>query len=463
MATRLGPMPLPQPSMRFSYGTIKICASHPLHTLRMSLSIATWTGTTASDSTRFPTLAGHLRAMRAMLGVVQHGSTTRAAEAMHLSQPAVARSVLQLEQACGLPLFMRGARGMMPTALGSQWATRIEAMLQHLSSGAAEAQAAATLTAPRPPLPQRFAETVPAGHLRALMAIAGCGSESLAAQWLGLTQPAVHAALQGLETGLGMQLFYKLAFGTRLTPSGEALLRRVKLALAEVRGMDSDLSAWRGEIRGRVVVGVLPLSVDIFLPRAVNSLAASHPDIEVRIVDGTYESLVQHLLSADIDAIAGALRTDTPADEVRQLHLFDDDLVVVAPAGHACLRRKCLQLEDLLQWPWVAPLPGTPADRAMVRLFHDRGLEPPRGSLRASSPTMTLAFVLQTGRLALASRGQALQDDHGGQLVMVPVELPSTRRRIGLATRALSTASQDLELFLQACRQAAAALPVQGR
>src|SRR5256885_6441355 len=54
--------------------------------------------------------------------------------------------------------------------------------------------------------------------------------------------------------------------------------------------MDSDISAWRGEIRGRVVVGVLPLSVGIFLPRAVDSLAASHPDIEVSIVDGTYRS-----------------------------------------------------------------------------------------------------------------------------------------------------------------------------
>ena len=420
----------------------------------MNLYLAPWAGPATSNPSRFPELAGHLRAMRAMLGVVRHGSTTRAAQAMHLSQPAVARSVLQLEEACGVPLFMRGARGMMPTPLGSQLAARIEAMLQHLGSGAADAQAAATLAARRPPLPERFAETVPAGQLRALMAIADCGSESLAAQWLGLTQPAVHAALQGLETSLGMQLFYKLAFGTRLTPSGEALLRRVKLALAEVRGMDSDISAWRGEIRGRVVVGVLPLSVGIFLPRAVDSLAASHPDIEVSIVDGTYESLVQHLLSADIDAIAGALRADMPSDEVRQLHLFDDDLVVVAPAGHACLDRGQLVLEDLLQWPWVSPLPGTPADRAMVQLFRSQGLEPPRASLRASSPTMTLAFVLQTGRLALASRGQALQDDHGGQLSIVPVDLPSTRRRIGLATRALSTASQDLELFMQACRRA---------
>ena len=101
----------------------------------MNLSLAPWA---SSNPSRFPELAGHLRAMRAMLGVVRHGSTTRAAQAMHLSQPAVARSVLQLEEACGMPLFMRGARGMMPTPLGSQLAARIEAMLQHLGSGAAD-------------------------------------------------------------------------------------------------------------------------------------------------------------------------------------------------------------------------------------------------------------------------------------------------------------------------------------
>ena len=421
----------------------------------MSLSTAPRAGPAPGSAPHLPTLVGHLRAMRAMLAVVQHGSTMRAAECMHLSQPAVARSVLQLEQACGAALFMRGARGMMPTTLGSQLALRIAAMLQQLASGAAEAQAAATLATRRSPLPQRFAEIVPASQLRALMAIADCGSEAQAAQSLGLSQPAVHAALQGLETSLGLQLFYKLTFGTRLTPAGEALLRRVKLALAEVRGMDSDISAWRGEIRGRVVVGVLPLSVSIFLPRAVAMLADSHPDIEVSIVDGTYESLMQHLLSAEIDAIAGALRADAPEDEVRQRHLFDDDLVVIACAGHPALQQKRLALADLLQWPWVAPLPGTPADRAMVQLFRSQGLAPPQDSLCASSPTMTLAFVLQTGRLALASRGQALQDNHGGQLAILPIALPATRRRIGLATRALSTPSQDLELFLQACAQAA--------
>lgn len=409
----------------------------------------------ADEPVELPALAAHLRAMRALLAVAQHGTTARAAEAIFLSQPAVARSVTQLEQACGVPLFTRAARGMMPTTSGTLVAERVATLLQHLGSGAAEALAAAMPAAPRgSTAPQRFPTVVSPGQLRALLAIDACGSEARAAAWLGVTQPAVHAALQGLEGSLGVRLFYKFTFGTRLTPAGEALLRRVKLALAEMRDMEGDIAAWRGEVRGRVVVGVLPLSVTIFLPRAVESLASRHPDIEIRIVDGIYQSLMKHLLSADIDVIAGALRADAPEGEVQLHHLFDDDLVVVARNAHPCLQRKALKLEHLLEWDWVTPLPGTPADGALKRLFQDQGLTPPHSNLHAGSPSMTISFVIQTGRLALTSRGQAVQDDHNGQLRIVPLPLPSTRRAIGLITRAQSRPSPDLRLFLEACGQA---------
>lgn len=408
-----------------------------------------------------PALLDQLRALRVALAVVQHGTTVRAGEAIHLSQPAVARAVAQLEGVCGLPLFTRAARGMMPTPAGTQLAQRVAVMQEHLVSAAIEARAAAT-----PPrtdaAPRRFAAVAMPSHLRALLAVASCGSEARAAASLGVTQPAVHAALSELERLLGVPLFHPLKSGTRLRPAGEALLRRVKLAVAEVRGMESDIGAWRGEIRGRIVVGVLPLSVPIFLPRAVEALAAAHPQIEMRIVDGTYESLMQALLCADIDAIAGALRSNEPADEVRLHPLFEDDLVVVARAGHPSLGQVPRSLRELLRWDWVSPLPGTPADRALDQLFVSEGLPPPSGRLRASSPALTQAFVLQTGRLALASRGQALLHDHGGQLCIVPLARarPLTRRAIGVATRAFGAPSQDLRLFLDACSQVAQTLPL---
>ncbi|HSW05152.1 LysR family transcriptional regulator [Aquabacterium sp.] len=401
-----------------------------------------------------PPLLAYIKSLRAVLAVSRHGSTVRAAEAIHISQPAVARSIIELEKACGLALFSRATKGMAPTPPGARLAARAEAVFQHLTLGATECAAAAPVASRSPPPPDRFPAVVSPGQLRALVAIATGGSETRAAQSLGVTQPAVHAALQGLEDLLGIRLFYKLISGTRLTPAGEAMLRRVKLAMAEVRAMEGDIAAWRGEIRGRIVVGVLPLSVPIFLPRAVDALLAIHPNIDIQIVDGTYESLVRQVLSADVDAIAGALRADVPASEIRQLHLFDDDLVVVARAGHPCLQRELKGLSDLLQWNWVIPLPGTPADRALREVFRSQGLLAPASGLQASSPALTLSFVMQTGRLAIASRGQALVDNHGGQLCIVPLELPSTMRRIGVATRAMGEPSHDLRLFLEACRTA---------
>lgn len=406
-----------------------------------------------SDSVATPRLVEHLRPMRVALAVARHGSTARASAAIHLSQSAVARSIMELEKACGLPLFERATRGMVATQAGARLAARVETLLHHLASGAAEAAAATPPEARSPAVPERFPAVVSSAQIKALVAIAAQGSEAAAAASLGVTQPAVHHALQGLEPLVGARLFYRLASGTRLTPAGEALLRRVKLTLAEIKAMESDIGAWQGEVRGRVIVGVLPLSVSLFLPRAVRALAQRHPDIEVQIVDGTYESLVRQLLSADVDVIAGALRGEA-GGELKEWHLFDDDLVVVARAGHPCFAQAPSSLADLLPWEWVTPLPDTPADRALQKVFAAEGLAPPARTLRASSPSLTLAFVMQADRLALASHGQALAENQGGGLCVVPVRLAATQRRIGLATRAVGQPSPDLTSFIEACQAA---------
>ncbi|MDZ5461747.1 helix-turn-helix domain-containing protein, partial [Azohydromonas lata] len=72
------------------------------------------------DPFEFPPLAERLKALFALRAVARHGSTVRAAEAIHLSQPAVARAVAELERAAQVPLFVRTARGMVPTPAGER-------------------------------------------------------------------------------------------------------------------------------------------------------------------------------------------------------------------------------------------------------------------------------------------------------------------------------------------------------
>ncbi len=378
----------------------------------------------------------------------------RAAEAIHLSQPAVTRGVLDLERFCGVSLFERGARGMLATPLGARVAQRADVLFDLLALGAAQAASLAARRVRRTERPERFAAAVTPASLKALLAVAATASEAKAADALGVSQPAVHRSLAALEHLTGGVVFQRSVRGTRLTDAGEALLLQVKLAFGEARAIDSEIASWRGEIRGRVVIGALPLSVSLLLPRAIDQLLREHPDMEITVVDGTYDSLMSQLRSTDVDLIIGALRE--PPSGVRQETLVEEPLAVIARAGHPCLRRRGLSLADLRRWDWVVPLPGTPASAALQRVFAAAGVAPPPDTLQASSAMFTRAIVAGTDRLALASHGQALEDERTGVLKRVPIDLPLTVRPVGIALRESGEPSPDLRVVLEALRRAAA-------
>ena len=56
--------------------------------------------------------------LRAFLTVAETGNVTRAAEVLHLVQPAVSRQIMLLEQDIGTPLFVRERHGMVLTEAG---------------------------------------------------------------------------------------------------------------------------------------------------------------------------------------------------------------------------------------------------------------------------------------------------------------------------------------------------------
>ncbi|BDZ41794.1 LysR family transcriptional regulator [Paraoerskovia sediminicola] len=60
-----------------------------------------------------------LRALSTLIAVVDHGSITAAARALHLSQPAVSQQLTALEREVGTPLLERLPRGVRPTAAGA--------------------------------------------------------------------------------------------------------------------------------------------------------------------------------------------------------------------------------------------------------------------------------------------------------------------------------------------------------
>ena len=374
------------------------------------------------------------RRLRCAAAVATHGSAARAAEALHQSQPSVTRAIQELEEGLGLPLFERGARGMAPTPAGRLVVARARRAFEQLEQGSQEAVHLASTAGSVRQARTRLVGMVNARLLLVLIAVAETGSEGRAGSRMGLSQPSISQSLRDLEHLAGAQLLLRTSRGARLTEAGEALVRRAKLALAELRVAEEEVASFQGLVVGRVVVGALPLSSTALIPNAVIRLLGLHPELRVTIVDGTYDSLMQQLRSAEIDVIVGALRDAVP-DDVDQEVLFDDALTVASRAGHPLASRRGLRLADLIDRAWLIPLPETPARRAFDEAFQREGLDLPTVRLQVNSPTVVRSILLGSDYLAFLSPLQWRDAIASGQLVTFDVRLERTTRKIGLTVR----------------------------
>ena len=88
-----------------------------------------------------------LHDVRVLMSVVQAGSLSKAAERLGTAQPALSRSIAELEHALGVRLLDRSPRGVEPTAYGRALIKRGVAVFDELRQGVKDIEFLADPTA----------------------------------------------------------------------------------------------------------------------------------------------------------------------------------------------------------------------------------------------------------------------------------------------------------------------------
>jgi LysR family transcriptional regulator of gallate degradation len=397
----------------------------------------------------------NLRRMRALLAVARHQRVARAAPSLNVSQPAVTHAIKRLEQDVGQPLFDRTRDGMVPTVFGRILAERSRRAFAQIDLAETEIARAAAAGGVARRADGRLSRDISLRQLKALIAVAECHSVTFAAHSLGLSQPAVNRAFRDLERFLGIALFDRTPQGMIPTWAGSELVRRAKLALAELRYADDEIAQVAGIGGGRVTVGTLPLCRTVVVPRAVTRLMEVSPRLRVATVDGPYENLLAGLRCGDIDVIVGALREPPPVDDVIEEFLFEDKLSLFVRADHPLARRKRIDLEDLCDSGWILPREGIPSRMRFATVLEARGLPQPSQVIETSSLVVARGILMESDRIALVSRHQAFYEDAYGMLKALPLDLPGTDRRIGLTLRANAFLSPGAQAMVEGLRAVA--------
>jgi DNA-binding transcriptional LysR family regulator len=204
---------------------------------------------------------------------------------------------------------------------------------------------------PRSPGPIDLERAVTLRQLRTFKTVADVMSFSLAAHRLKLSQPSVSYQVKELEEALGLPLLDRLGKRVRLTEAGTLLYGYARRMLDTLDEATVAIEEMRGIKRGTLRVGASTTVGIYLLPAALGAFKKLHPGLVISLEIGTRARVTEQVLNNELDlAVVGPASKDP---ELAIIPFLSDELVVVAPAGHALAGKRGLTLKDLAREPFI--------------------------------------------------------------------------------------------------------------
>jgi LysR family hydrogen peroxide-inducible transcriptional activator len=295
-------------------------------------------------------------------------------------------------------------------------------------------------------------------QVRAFVAVADHLHFGEAAGALGVSQPALSAALSALESHLGVQLVERTTRRVLLTPEGQALLADARAVVAAVDVLVDEASGQRA-LTGTLRIGVIPTVAPYLLPAVLRALRRHLPDLDPEIREEQTGRLLADLASGRVDV--AVLAVPTGAVGVSEVPLYDEDFVLVVPPGHRLggatgLPLKALRGQDLLLLDDGHCL----RDQALDLCRSARAMGSVSSAARASSLGTVVQLVAAGLGATLLPATALAAETRRAPLAVGRFAAPAPGRRIGLVHRASSARAPAYQALAGVLRGAAGRLPV---
>lgn len=122
--------------------------------------------------------------------------------------------------------------------------------------------------------------------LVSFMTVVECGSITIAAERLRITQSALSRQIQSIEQTLGVSLFERIGKKIRVSSEGEALRARINDVLIASRNLKASAEGLRRGEAGMLRVGACSQLIERYFPEFLRSWHELYPAVEVRLEEG---------------------------------------------------------------------------------------------------------------------------------------------------------------------------------
>lgn len=287
-------------------------------------------------------------------------------------------------------------------------------------------------------------------QLRYAVAVADHGSITDASKTLGVSQPAISAAIRELEEDFGLTLFARSpSRKVAPTPAGRRFVAGARTLLGESQQLDDDVRGLATELSGELPVGCFRPTAPFIMPLVYRGMREAHPDITLQIHEADLAEIAMQLVRGTIDA---ALTYDMHLDR----NLRFEPLVAVRPyvllaRDDPLAEKSTVRLKDLTQKEMVTlDLPVT--EDFFHGLFYAHGLKPNIG-YRTKSYEMVRSLVGTGAYFALLIMKPVTERAYdGSELVCRPIAEKVPTPNYGLAFPRTVQPTRLVGAFSDICR-----------
>jgi DNA-binding transcriptional LysR family regulator len=177
------------------------------------------------------------------------------------------------------------------------------------------------------------------------------GSITAGAEKGALALAAASTRIRNMELALGADLLTRSRHGVTPTPAGRMLLKHARGMLTQAARMREDLSAFARGLSGQVRLLANSNALTEFLPEALASFLAAHPQVSVDLEERLSDEIVGLVAEGvgDVGIVAGTV-------DVGSLQTYpfrSDRFVVVTPPAHPLAARASVSFAEVLDYDFI--------------------------------------------------------------------------------------------------------------
>lgn len=284
-------------------------------------------------------------------------------------------------------------------------------------------------------------------HCRTFYYVVKCGSITLAARRLFISQPAVSQAIKRLEQEVGCTLLCRTSKGVVLTAEGEVFYVRVKKAFEEIEQGERELASMLDINSGEIRIGASDMTLRFYLLPYLESFHKQFPNIRISVTNGPTPETLSALSEGIIDF--GVVSTPVERqDGIKLIECTEITDIFVAGKRFEGYKDRTVGLKELEKLPIILLEKNTSTRRSIDAFLSDNKIIViPEIELATSE--LIVRFAERDLGVGCVMSGFAQEEIDSGRLFRIRLDKELPKRRVCIAVNSKKKLSASAEKMLE--------------